>query len=1001
MQPSQQSQQQQRPPSRGVAVSGLKLPFVVAYASSSAEGFEASQLEPAAREKAASASTNDKEHKEEKQTTHIKGWQSAKWCTYPQILVLRFPQVYDIRKIQILAHQSKIAHTIELYSGLTSSPAPPSSSSSAPSSSTTTDPSSLGAFTRLGYLSLDSNERSNFKARELKSVYVHARGNMLQLLIKKCYTNALNTANQVGIIAINVVGTAVDPREADEAIKTAEQQQRSHPSQSQPSSHPHQSSSSLSSLMSQYQCDEKTAHQMLELEQAKHAAITVEDYDEAKRLKLQLDGLKERAGRIAQLEKEKKEAVANEDYDRAKQLKKEIDYLRSGEQPPPQQPHHQHPPHSHRGHDRHGSEEGGAYGGGFGRHAPPPPAAGKGAGQRRGMQHDEYGYDEPQQPPSHRGHPHPHHPPPPPDQYDEPPYDEYGEPDGEHPDGDRMHPPPQHHPSHRGPPPPEDEGFGHGHAPPQQPPAAAEEEPIHSSYAPDPMDRPIRPSRNAAMMPPEEEHPASHNEPFAEDGAPAPEPLTAGNRKEAEPLIDVFGEHTVLCLFSKHWSLRQQALKDITQSVVDHASGAWAPEMPAKDLFSFVARVLRKGLSDKVSAIFLSAAQLMQVMLQNLAMKCRPEEVKQMLEPCVQAMLDKLSSPNVRERDGAMQVLTFLAFDSHVHPSLVPSALLQPLKKKEKDNPLPLKMRSKLLLKCVIFYGLDEGFGLGSGNIIKFLYPHLIHRDGGVRDGMFNLAAGVSSIVGAQKLLQALSLHAKELRPQTQDTLHQKLEDVAAGVMIFVKPTQPSLDQPYISENDPTHIMQGAEGHNTSGSGFTAGGRHGGGGKAAGGGGGGGKQKASPQRNQPPPPPPQQPIYDPGVIPEEETSLDLQGKCQFCGLEDPTFTEDKLDLHYWQDCPLLICCQQCGQVIEIPTLNEHLLLECEVQGAFKECQTCKQPILAAAYQQHVDMADCQPPAPGMSRCALCQSDVEKSDEGWRQHLLVDTCPNNKRSPIKT
>ena len=41
----------------------------------------------------------------------------------------------------------------------------------------------------LGYLSLDSNERSAYKARELKSVYLKARGVFFKLLLHKCHIN--------------------------------------------------------------------------------------------------------------------------------------------------------------------------------------------------------------------------------------------------------------------------------------------------------------------------------------------------------------------------------------------------------------------------------------------------------------------------------------------------------------------------------------------------------------------------------------------------------------------------------------------------------------------------------------------------------------------------------------------------------------------------------------------------------------------------------------------
>ena len=81
--------------------------------------------------------------------------------------------------MQILSHQSKIATRVELFTGLG-------------------DDYFHCQWTRLGYLSLDNNERSQYKARELKSVYVKAKGQFMKLVVHKCYLNQLNLYNQVG-----------------------------------------------------------------------------------------------------------------------------------------------------------------------------------------------------------------------------------------------------------------------------------------------------------------------------------------------------------------------------------------------------------------------------------------------------------------------------------------------------------------------------------------------------------------------------------------------------------------------------------------------------------------------------------------------------------------------------------------------------------------------------------------------------------------------------------
>jgi centrosomal protein CEP104 len=83
-----------------------------------------------------------------------------------------------MQQVQLLSHQSKIATRVELFVGRGKD-------------------YFSAKWKRLGYLSLDSNERSGFKARELKSVYIDAKGHFLKLLVHKCHVNSLNLFNQV------------------------------------------------------------------------------------------------------------------------------------------------------------------------------------------------------------------------------------------------------------------------------------------------------------------------------------------------------------------------------------------------------------------------------------------------------------------------------------------------------------------------------------------------------------------------------------------------------------------------------------------------------------------------------------------------------------------------------------------------------------------------------------------------------------------------------------
>ena len=52
--------------------------------------------------------------------------------------------------------------------------------------------------------------------------------------------------------------------------------------------------------------------------------------------------------------------------------------------------------------------------------------------------------------------------------------------------------------------------------------------------------------------------------------------------------------------------------------------------------------------------------------------------------------------------------------------------------------------------------------------------------------------------------------------------------------------------------------------------------------------------------------------------------------CDFCGKKSERFSiEEELDLHFWEDCAALIECSFCEQVVELTSLTEHRLKECD------------------------------------------------------------------------
>jgi centrosomal protein CEP104 len=220
-------------------------------------------------------------------------------CSYPQHITFQLESATKLQQLQLLSHEFKIAGKVELQ--ISNSP-----------------PTQQGTqFTRLGFLHFDSNERTNFSARELKSISLpNTEALLLRLLFHRVHSNPLNIHNQVALITVDVVGVPVDSRPVAVDSKPLL------PRLGVLSLH----SESATPLVV---VDSVTAEKIDKLQLQKAEAVSREDYDLAKRLKGAIDRLRIAGTKIAALESKKKEAVEVEDYDTAKALKTEIERARA------------------------------------------------------------------------------------------------------------------------------------------------------------------------------------------------------------------------------------------------------------------------------------------------------------------------------------------------------------------------------------------------------------------------------------------------------------------------------------------------------------------------------------------------------------------------------------------------------------------------------------------------------------------------------------------------
>jgi centrosomal protein CEP104 len=503
-----------------------------------------------------------------------RGWQTFRYCEYPQELGFEFDNgVAKISQLQILSHQSKIATKIEIFVG------------------NGTDYHSA-RFKRLGYLSLDNNERSGYQARELKTVYVEAEARFVKLVVHQCFLNKYNMFNQVGVIAVNFLGTENPsaPKHVSPARGGAVTQKGG------------SDKGGAGDISLDLNLDPQTAKKLRMLEEAKHAAVEREDYATAKQIKLLEKDIKSLGAELAQLDIAKQQAVKSEDYDRAMMLKKETDGLRAEIEEKvrniripgitdtaPARP----SPNTRRINPAEEMRVGGGRGGATVSGAAPLSARGGAHSARDPVHQGDDGYGD--------------------EEFEEPPLPirpaRVARADAAIDDGPMRY---------------------DDMAPPRSGIASAPE-----TLLPD-GDRPIRPKAQPTYMDqdplagaaapvadfgsgndvetfPPGQHPLQGIANFAE--LPAPESLQGNLREAADAcgLVTLVGEYRVRCLFSRTWALRDAAINKIDMMLKDFV------RQPGIDaVVNPLVFVLKTGLDDKIAQVFVSSGAFLDDFLNNL-----------------------------------------------------------------------------------------------------------------------------------------------------------------------------------------------------------------------------------------------------------------------------------------------------------------------------------------------------------------------------------------------
>ena len=126
------------------------------------------------------------------------------------------------------------------------------------------------------------------------------------------------------------------------------------------------------------------------------------------------------------------------------------------------------------------------------------------------------------------------------------------------------------------------------------------------------------------------------------------------------------------------------------------------------------------------------------------------------------------------------------------------------------------------------------------------------------------------------------------------------------------------------------------------------------------------------------------------------SNQNLVNACEFCGYYKPHITKDELNIHQYKDCPMLMQCDNCKQIIEISNLNNHLLNECDFKENYIKCNRCKQVVEKNSLNDHQVSDNCFDINEDKEKlCPLCHLNIMTEDI-WKIHFLENGCQGNIR-----
>ncbi|GFG38230.1 hypothetical protein Cfor_12223 [Coptotermes formosanus] len=437
--------------------------------------------------------------------------------------------------------------------------------------------------------------------------------------------------------------------------------------------------------------------------------------------------------------------------------------------------------------------------------------------------------------------------------------------------------------------------------------------------------------------------------------------LTEREKKQAVLPIAVFGTDLVEKFYSKQYSDKEEGLrllKEELRALVSGDSNLDQQHNSPNKIARASIFLLHRALRDKVYAVYSLAAEAIRLFFAEFVpTRVTPAEVARSVDRLLPELLSKSGDPTPRIHNMAVHTILSMADCRDVRDlHIIPVHLSRPLT--SSTHPRLALSRLEMVEQLVLSHGIstDKQSGLTCRVLSEFGSSGLHHPAEAVR----KVAERILTLVYRVNP----RLVRKQLPPDDDITRRNLLYR-----QLFHEFDRLDIQRKKEILEQNKHAMVTAA-------------------TGAGSGGGSGGQGSSSSSTSV--------ITSPSDTSQQDATDDKM--CIFCLSRYDSLSEEGLNIHYWRSCPMLMRCMHCKQVVEIASLSQHLLEECEMQQSYRKCERCTEAVLCELFDQHMADTSCNPAEPesAANHCPLCHCNIPPYEDGWRQHLIGLPCPSHPR-----